>query len=65
MDFPLRVRPMDGNIHMPAIIDRLGNVVAYPPPGRNLWRWQDDDAKQIVDAANASQSHPNGEVDVT
>lgn len=60
MDFPLRVRPIGNEFSMPAIVDRLGNVVAFPPPGRNLWRWQDDDAAQIVDAANASQSHPSG-----
>ena len=59
MDFPLRVLRPGDNVVRPAIVDRLGRVVAFIPPGRNIWEWSDYDAQEIVDAANASQSIVN------
>lgn len=57
MNFPLEVRePRHGN--PAAICDRMGRIIALCPPYRNAWLWCDGEAKQLVEAANASQSHP-------
>lgn len=55
MNFPLRVRePRHGN--PAAIVDRLDRVIAVCPSHRNVWIWCDTEAKQLIEAANASQS---------
>lgn len=56
MDFPLHIRRPSPDFPTAAICDRLGRVIAVVPTNCDIRDWIDCEAKQLVDAANASPS---------